>query len=271
MYFERYGTGERTFVGIHGWGNDHHSFAPLAAHVPAHVSFYSLDLPGCGRSNAPHTWNVQTIVGEIVEAVADVVTGVGATKVTLVGNCGGAILSLMAARRASSLFQRVVLIDAFAYLPRYFKLFLNESFGRHAYNATFANPVGRWLTNQSLSRQRVGASDLTASFDAVDHQAQRRYLALFSEMGALEQFRDVRLPVEIVYGEKSFGAIRKSVALWQSVLPNARAWKLEGAGHMPIAEATAQLGRIIFSNAERTASTASLQEREPAKESENRI
>ena len=117
----------------------------------------------------------------------------------------------------------------------------------------------------------MGASDLTASFDAVNHETQRRYLALFAEMGALEQFKELRVPVEIVYGEKSFGAVRKSVALWQSVLPNARVSKLAGAGHAPIVEATGQLAVIIFSNAERTESAVQFQEREQVQESEIRL
>jgi pimeloyl-ACP methyl ester carboxylesterase len=268
MYCERYGTGEQIFVGVHGWGNDHHSFAPLAAHVPAHASLYSFDLPGCGRSPSPREWNVETIVGEIVEAVANVGSDDGTRAITLIGNCGGAILSLMAACRASQLIERVVMIDAFAYLPRYFKLFLNENYGRRAYDATFANPVGRWLTNQSLRSHRTGASDLTASFDAVNHETQRRYLALYSEMGALEQFSELRVPVEIVYGEKSFGAVRKSAALWQSVLPNARVSKLVGAGHTPMAEATEQLARIIFSNDEWTDRAVQFQERAQEREQE---
>lgn len=242
MYVERYGKGAEAFFALHGWGGDRRTFAPLAAHVPTHASLYSADLPGCGLSPAPREWSVAAVVDSVVEAVSD--EGLG--RVTLVGNCGGAVFALLAAQRMGMVVQRIVMIDPFAYLPRYFRLFVSEGFGRRAYNATFANPLGRWVTNQSLKSRRSGGADLTASFRAVDHEASRRYLALFAEAGGVEQFRNLRLPVDIAHGEKTFGAVKRSVAMWLDVLPHARVRRLAGAGHLPLEEATDELCDIIF-------------------------
>jgi pimeloyl-ACP methyl ester carboxylesterase len=166
--------------------------------------------------------------------------------VTLVGNCGGAVFALLAAQTLGGKVGRVVMIDPFAYLPRYFRLFLAGDFGRRAYSATFANPVGRWVTNQSLRGRRAATADLTASFSGTDHEAARRYLALYDEVGSVERFRGFGAPVEIAHGDKTFGAVRKSLALWLDVLPRARFHELEGAGHQPIAEAPAQTARVVF-------------------------
>lgn len=243
MFVERYGAGAEVYLGLHGWGGDRRTFAPLAPHVPARASFYSADLPGCGRSPAPHEWSVAAVAEEVA---ADVLR-LGARRVTLVGNCGGAVFALLAAQRlAACAVTRVVMIDPFAYLPRYFKLFASEGVGRHAYNATFANPVGRWITNQSLRGRRAGASDLTASFAGVDHEVQRRYLALYDEVGGVERFRGLDVPVEIAHGERTLGAVKKSLALWRASLPGARLHEIDGAGHLPIEEATERIAEIIF-------------------------
>ena len=242
MFVERYGAGDEVYFGLHGWGGDRRTFAPLAAHVPRRASFYSADLPGCGRSAAPREWSVGAVVEEVVEAVG----ASGARGLTLVGNCGGAAFALLAARRTGGVVGRVVLIDPFAYLPRYFRLFASEGFGRRAYDATFANPFGRWITNRSLRGRRAGASDLTASFAEADHEVARRYLALFDAVGGVEQFRGLDVPIEIAYGEKTFGAVKRSLALWRGVLPQASVHELKGAGHLPIAEATAGVARIVF-------------------------
>lgn len=244
MFVERYGKGDEIYFGLHGWGGDRRTFAPLAPHVPERATFYSADLPGCGRAPLPREWSVAAIVADVAQTVLHT----GAQRATLVGNCGGAIFALLAAKQLGvERVGRVVMIDPFAYLPRYFKLFAGDGVGRHAYRATFANPVGRWLTNQSLRGRRQTGSDLTASFASADHEVARRYLKLFAEAGGIEQFRDLRLPVEIACGEKTFGAVKRSLALWQEVLPDARVHELKGAGHLPFEEATEQVARIIFS------------------------
>ena len=245
MFVERYGEGREVYLGLHGWGSDGRTFALLAPHVPARATFYSADLPGCGHSAVPREWSVSAVVEEVVTTIAST----GARRVTLVGNCGGAVFAMLAAQKLGAVVERVVMIDPFAYLPRYFRLFAGDGVGRHAYNATFANPVGRWITNQSLRGRLNAQSDLTASFAAADHEVARRYIQLFAEAGSVEQFRNFRTPVEIVCGERTFGAVKRSLALWREVLPHARAHELIGAGHLPMEEATERVAEIIFNRA----------------------
>lgn len=242
MFVERHGLGPEVYFALHGWGGDRRTFAPLAPFVPDNASLYAADLPGCGLSHAPREWSVGAVVEEIVEAVCET----GRARVTLVGNCGGAVFALLAARELGGRIERVSMIDPFAYLPRYFKIFNAGEFGRRAYDATFANPLGRWLTNQSLRGRRAGAADLTASFAEADHEVARRYLALYEEVGGVEIFRGLQAPVEIAYGERTFGAVKRSLALWRDVLPHARVRELKGAGHQPFTEAPAQVSEVIF-------------------------
>ena len=243
MFVERRGTGADLFFALHGWGGDRSTFAPLAPHVPARASLYSADLPGCGLSEAPPEWSIEALIEEVVETIVSL----GRGPATLVGSCGGAVFALLAAQRLGPEgVARVVMIDPFAYLPRYFRLFTSEVIGRRAYEATFANPFGRWLTNQSLRGRRTGTSDLTASFAAADHEVARRYLTLFDGLGSVERFRGFDAPVDLAHGERSFGAVKRSIALWRGVLPQARVTVLEGAGHLPIVEATEQAAALLF-------------------------
>ena len=247
MFVERHGRGPRVYFALHGWGGDRRTFAPLAPYLPEEASLYAADLPGCGDSPRPNAWTNGCVVEEIVEAVREI----EATRVTLVGNCGGAVFALLAARELGASVERVSMFDPFAYLPRYFKLFNAGEFGRRAYDATFANPFGRWLTNQSLRGRRAVASNLTASFAEVDHEAARRYLALYEEVGGVEIFRGFTAPVDITHGERTFGAVKRSLALWREVLPHARIRELKGAGHQPFVEAPAQVSEVIFGDGER--------------------
>ncbi len=242
MFLKRYGTGPKVYLGLHGWGNDGNVFAPLAQSLPSGASFFSADLPGFGASERPEEWSVNSILDEVNKTALALDSG----PVTIVGHCGGAAFALFAARDRPELFPRVVAIDPFAYLPRYFRVFTGKRLGRRAYNATFANPVGRWVTNKALNAGREGQTDLTSSFGVTDHEVARRYLSLFETMGSVDELRELQAAVDLVYGERTFGAVKRSVRILAEALPQARTWVLTSARHMPLEEATAQLAQIIF-------------------------
>ena len=241
MRVECYGSGSRVYFGLHGWGGDHTTFAPLTRYLPAGAALYSADLPGYGRSPAPRRWELAAITDEIACAISGV-----DSPVTVIGNCSGAVFAILAAGRLAGRIERLILIDPFAYLPWYFKIFLHKRVGRYAYYSTFANPVGRWLTNLSLSKHRAADTNLTESFVSVSHDVAYRYLALLGELDGVARFSGLRLPVDLLYGARTFGAVKESIALWRGVWPHARCHELAGAGHLPIQEATRQLSEIVF-------------------------
>jgi pimeloyl-ACP methyl ester carboxylesterase len=241
MHVEFYGSGSRIYFGLHGWSGDHSTFAPLAAYLPAGAAIYSADLPGYGRSPAPRHWEL----AEITEEIASAISGVD-SPVTVIGNCSGAVFALLAAERLAGRIERLILIDPFAYLPWYFKIFLHKRIGRYAYYSTFANPVGRWLTNLSLSKHRTTETNLTESFVSVSHDVAYRYLEILGKLDGVARFSRLRLPVDLIYGARTFGAVKESIALWRGVWPHARCHELADAGHLPIQEATRQLSEIVF-------------------------
>ncbi len=244
MRIERFGTGPRVFFGLHGWSGDHRTFAPLAEDLPPDVTFYAADLPGCGASPAPRAWTIEAVAEEIGNAIALL-----RQPVTLVGNCTGANLGLFVAARAPEQVQRLVTIDAFAYWPWYFRVFVNPVFGRYAYFTTFANPLGRWLTNLSLRKRRREETSLTSGFSEVDHRATYKYLSMLHNAGDVQQFRGLTMPVDLTYGANSFAAVKESARQMAGMWPQARVNCLAGAGHLPIREATAALRDILFSPA----------------------
>jgi pimeloyl-ACP methyl ester carboxylesterase len=242
MVVQRYGNGARVLVGLHGWSGDHRTFEPLVRWMPRAFTLYSVDLPGCGQSPAPRVWTLDALAEEVVELLKQL----PAERFTLLGNCSGALLGLLALPPLLARVERLVLLDPFAFVPWYFRLFLDWPFGKYAYYSAFANPLGRWITNRSLAKHRGAETDLTGAFSRVDHEVSFRYLKLLASIGSIERFRPIHIPTDIVYGARSFQAIKQSVALWQALWPHAQLWELAGAGHLPILEAAEGLSRIIF-------------------------
>ena len=241
MHVHRYGTGPEVYFGLHGWAGSHLTYAPLVPLLPASATFYSADLPGYGGSPRPAQWTAEAIG----EQIAAEIRRLDAPRVTLVGNCAGAILALVASGIVPDRVGRIVLIDPFAFLPWYFKVFVHPHYGRIAYRSTFANPMGRWLTNASLRNHRATDTHLTDSFKEIDHEVSLAYLEMLDGMGSISRFAAVDAGIDIVFGERTFTAVKESVVQWQALWPRARQWRL-AAGHLPIEEAPTDLAAIVF-------------------------
>lgn len=241
MKVKRFGMGERFFFGLHGWSGDWRTFQPLVKDLPADVSLFSVDLPGCGASAQPREWTADAIAEEIAEEIINL-----GRPVTVVGSCSGAIFGLQTALLIQNRIERVVMIDAFAFWPSYFKIFLHPVIGRRVYFTTFANPLGRWFTNLSLRSKRKRSTNLTDGFDAVDHETTYRYLHVLDGIDPL-RFGQLSIPIDVLYGEKSFAAVQRSAKVFEDLCPAARSTRLAGAGHLPLLEATEQIRQILFS------------------------
>ena len=241
MHVQQYGTGPDVYFGLHGWAGSHLTYAPLVPLLPSSASFYSADLPGYGQSPRPASWSPDAIG----EQIATEIRRLDAPRVTLVGNCAGAIFALIAAGLEPERIRRVVMIDPFAFLPWYFKVFVHPHYGRIAYHSTFANPIGRWMTNASLKNHRGADTHLTGSFRELDHEVSIAYLEMLDAMGKISRFATVDADIDIVFGERTFTAVKESVDQWQALWPKARQWRL-AAGHLPIEEVPADLAAILF-------------------------
>ena len=247
MFIQQTGTGSKTVVGFHGWSGDHHTFDPLLGLMPKDFTFFALDLPGCGKSEIPLKWEMPSLAREVVQELILL----NRKEMTLIGSCSGAILTAFVARELiqmekKDLLSRLVMIDPFAFCPWYFRLFLVPVLGPLMYATAFANPLGRWIANFILQDKRAGDTHLTRDFAEVSHRVVWKYLKMLSECGRPAQFRNLNLPVVILYGEKTFSAVRTSVQEWCDSLAQARVTQIKGAGHLPLMEGTKYVAEVVF-------------------------
>ncbi|MFN7993340.1 MAG: alpha/beta fold hydrolase [Bryobacteraceae bacterium] len=241
MFVKQYGSGQEVYFCLHGWSGDHRTFEPLVPFLPPQVRVYSADLPGCGSSAEPAEWNLASVTREIAEAFP--ASGV---SFTVVGNCIGGLLGMRAALERPSAVGRLVLIDAFAAWPWYFRIFTAPGWGKYAYASTFANPLGRWITNGVLASRRSEQSNLTEGFASVRHDVALHYLEVLREIPSPAEFATLEIPVDLIFGARTFRAVRESAAVWRAMWPWARVWELPGAGHLPLREATTAVSEIVF-------------------------
>lgn len=243
LHVHRFGNGERRhYFGIHGWGGGWQTFEPLAKYLPDDATLWSVDLPGYGASTPLKHWRWEGLRDRIVESLDEI----NAPRLRLIGNCSGAAFGLAAVAAVPDRFEHLLLVDPFAYFPWYFSLLVSRGPGRLFYATAFENPVGRWLTNRGLADHRTDDSHLTESFKELDHGVVYQYLRMLRQMPGYRMFEHLEHPITIAHGEHTFEAVRRSVGMWTEMWPQCEAVEIEGAGHLPIEEATEALAQVAF-------------------------
>jgi pimeloyl-ACP methyl ester carboxylesterase len=242
MHIKSYGAGPKVVLALHGWGGDHREFAPVAARRPRDGRILSPDLPGYGRSPVPPAWTPEGILAPLVDAMDRLALG----PIPVAGFCSGAFPALLLARDYSRFVSRLILIDPFFRVPLYFRLFTWGWFGRRAYQATFHGAVGRALTNGILRKRQASESDFTGAFKRLDSERVLRYLKLFVARGYGADFAGLRMPIDLVYGEKTFHAVRTSIRLYAGQWPAASIHRLPGVGHLPLVQGAGPLATLLW-------------------------
>jgi len=235
------GDGPHAVLALHGWGGGHHTFDPIRDRLPASVRLFSVDLPGYGETPAPDAWTV----GAMRDTIAAAIDQIDAPTVTLLGNCSGAIFGLEAALVRPDRIRSAVLIDPFTFTPWYFRLFLWPVVGRFFYRFTFANPIGRWITNVALAGRRDEDTDMTGSFETLDHDAVWQHLRLLDAIGRVDAYGALSIPVDVLHGERTFAAVRAGLADWRRIWPGVGVHELPGAGHLPLQESPDGVARVL--------------------------
>lgn len=242
MYVKEYGRGERVFAAFHGWGGTHREFAPLARFLPQDARLVCPDLPGYGASTGPGVWDLDAIAADMER---DLELRLSPPPLTLIGFCSGAVFPLILAERMPGRVGRLVMIDPFASVPWYFRIFLRGEFGRRAYSATFQSRAGRAVADGILRRIQRQDESFTSAFRDIDHDVVRRYLFLFDRFD-LGRFRNPGAAVDILYGEKTFREVRRSVERLCGLWPHARKIVLHGVGHLPLVKGAPQIAAVVF-------------------------
>ncbi len=249
LHMTRFGEGDaHSFFGVHGWGSGGvQSFEALAQNLPPGATLWAPDMPGCGKSPSPDSWEMEAIHAELFDAF-DACESHG--PITVIGSCSGSFHILPLAIARPERISHIVLLEPFAYMPWFFGIFLAPVTGYPLYKMVFDNPIGRAATRASLKKQGGDQEkvDMIGSFGTHGGlQAAYKYLKYYGSITDHTVFRQARQPVRIICGENSFKAVHSSIAMWQENWPELDVQVLADTGHMLSQEAPETTSELIFS------------------------
>lgn len=240
IHVVEFGDGEHIVVALHGWGGDHRTFEPLHASLPEGWKIVALDLPGYGQSTPIEPFSLGEVVREIISVIMRY-----AAPVVLLGSCSGAAIGMEVALRIPDHIERIVALDLFAYMPPYFRFFTVPMVGPIGYHLAFHSAIGRAAVNALLWFRRTERSNLMESFADKNPEVTLGYLRALATLEGPQRYRSLRMPVEFVYGARTFRAVRNSVRHWKKTFPHLRVRRIEGAGHLLLDEAPEAVAAII--------------------------
>lgn len=242
IYHNKFGiNSNKIIVGIHGWGGTNNTFLPIQKKLNDEFTMINFDLPGYGKSKKPSTWDLE----DIVDSLAVEINKITSKEVDILGNCSGALISILLSKSKKIKVGNLYLIDPFSKAPWYFRIFTNKIIGDYAYSITFQNPLGRIFTNLSLRKKRREDTDMTSSFKNVDKETSINYLKMLIELEGTDVMKNISCKPVIINGENTFKDAIKSVDYFTDIWPDLDVIKIKDAGHLPIEESTEKIIEIV--------------------------
>ena len=242
IYHNKFGiNSNKIIVGIHGWGGTNNTFLPIQKKLNDEFTMINFDLPGYGKSKKPYSWDLENIV----DSLAVEINKITSKEVDILGNCSGALISILLSKSKKIKVGNLYLIDPFSKAPWYFRIFTNKIIGDYAYSITFQNPLGRIFTNLSLRKKRREDTDMTSSFKNVDKETSINYLKMLIELEGTDVMKNISCKPVIINGENTFKDAIKSVDYFTDIWPDLDVIKIKDAGHLPIEESTEKIIEIV--------------------------
>ena len=238
-----YGEGSVSYLGLHGWGADHRTFAPLEPFLPPGVQLICPDFPGCGGVPPPGEWTIECVIEETAQTLREQSL---VEPSVIIGSCLGAVFALEMLQREVISTQRLVIVDPLIFFPMYLRVFLLGKFGKGAYRASMETGIGRIMANLISRINRSSDVDMTASLKDIDHDSAYCYLKLMTDLPNPQRYSDLELAVDIIYGEETFRFARKSSKALKAIWEHAHEYQVPKASHLPIIEQTEFTAQLIF-------------------------
>ena len=99
IFHKKFGQeGKKIIIGIHGWGGTHNTFLPIEKNMNGEFMMINFDLPGYGKSLKPRKWRISNIV----DSLADEINKLTSQKIDILGNCSGALISILLSKSNNS-------------------------------------------------------------------------------------------------------------------------------------------------------------------------
>jgi pimeloyl-ACP methyl ester carboxylesterase len=221
--------------------------------VPAlagHHHVIRVDLPGCGQSPPPLSYDVPVQAAR----VADLLDGLGLRRVAVAGHSSGGYVATALAEQRPDLVRSLALIssgpspDALLRQPYLLRVLLAPPLGPLLWSRR-SDAMIRAGIRATATRPVDVPDDLIAGVRSIPYRAMRTVLrrntAYITERSVPERLAALGVPVLVIFGTADRRWEPSSAHQYEAV-PNARVELLPGVGHIPILEGPQETSKLLL-------------------------
>jgi pimeloyl-ACP methyl ester carboxylesterase len=236
-------------VFLHGLGGSQATWMTLLADLVDRYRVAALDLPGHGQSDKPDPAAADYSVAGLTTTVIQGIEALGLEPVVLVGHSLGGAIAMRIALERPAIVRGLVLVDSAGVGDEINPELLDrveaepsKDEARRLLELFFENK--RWVLERGVeemyrARSSPGADAAMRAAAAASFSREGQRIGLAGRMG------DISLPTLVVWGERDRVIPATQAETAASAIPGAWLEIIEGVGHVPQVEASAELARLL--------------------------
>ncbi|MEO3930105.1 alpha/beta hydrolase [Micromonosporaceae bacterium B7E4] len=235
---------------IHGSGASGASWSPVVPTLAAHHHVIRVDLPGCGQSPPPPSFDVPDQAGR----VAAVLDELGLRRVVVVGHSSGGYVATALVEQRPELVRSLALIStgpspgALLRQPIILRILLAPPFGPLVWSRRSDAMIRRGIS-ATCARPVEIPDDAVADLRGITYRTVRAVLrhntAYLAERSVPERLADLKVPLLVIFGAAD-PRWEPSSAHEYDAVPAARVEVLPGVGHVPMFEAPEAVSELLL-------------------------
>ncbi|WP_243718236.1 alpha/beta hydrolase [Actinomadura sp. 7K534] len=235
---------------IHGSGASNGSWDPVVPALTAHHRVIRVDLPGCGQSPPPESYDVPDQASRVAALLDDL----GHRRVAVAGHSSGGYVATALAGQRPDLVGPLALIstgpsmDALLPQPLILRILLGPPAGRLLWPLRSDAMIRKGV--QATAARAVDVPDrLIAEMRGTTYRAfrtvSRRNTAYITEQDVPGRLAELEVPVLVLFGAADPRWKPSSARQYEKV-PGARIEMLPGVGHIPMLEAPEMTAGLLL-------------------------
>jgi pimeloyl-ACP methyl ester carboxylesterase len=235
---------------IHGSGASGASWSPVVPALAGHHHVIRVDLPGCGQSPAPLSYDVPVQAGRVAAVLDDL----GLRRVAAVGHSSGGYVATALVEQRPDLVRSLALVstgpspDAFLRQPVLLRVLLALPLGPLLWSRR-SDAMIRSGIRATAARPVDVPDDMVAEMRGITYRAFRTVLrrnrAYITERSVPERLAALDVPVLVIFGTAD-PRWEPSSAHQYDAVPTARVELLPGIGHIPMFEAPDTTSKLLL-------------------------